>query len=140
RSAAAMQGVQTAYDGLYAPMLVPYSVAEPEDEKQYVPSGLEGYADGAYRNRFYSAKLRIEKLDSETHENLLHDGALFMLYRAERDETTGQVLFYEKDTTIRGSEEFLKAMGAEHIESLIRDEEGAGTLYSGVVKAGTPVC
>ena len=92
RSAAAMQGVQTAYDGLYAPMLVPYSVAEPEDEKQYVPSGLEGYADGAYRIRFYCAKLRIEKLDSETLENLRHDGALFMLYRAERDETTGQVL------------------------------------------------
>lgn len=140
RSAAAMQGVQTAYDGLYAPMLVPYSVAEPEDEKQYASSELEGYADSAYRNRFYSVKLRIEKLDSETHENLLHDGALFMLYRAERDETTGQVLFYEKDTTIRGSEAFLKAMGAEHIETLSRDKEGAGTLYSGILKAGTPVC
>ena len=94
RSAAAMQGVQTAYEGLYAPMLVPYSVTEPGDEKQYQPSQMKGYADGTYHNTFYSAKLRIEKLDGETHENLLHDGALFMLYRAERDERTGQVRFF----------------------------------------------
>ena len=140
RSAAAMQGVQTAYEGLYAPMLVPYSVTEPGDEKQYQPSQMKGYADGTYHNTFYSAKLRIEKLDGETHENLLHDGALFMLYRAERDERTGQVRYFEEDTTIRGTEEFLKVMGAERIEPLSRGEEGAGTLYSGVVKAGTPIC
>lgn len=140
RDAAAMQGVQTAYDGLYAPMLVPYSVVEPEDETQYAPSEMEGYADGTYRNTLYTAKLRIEKLDSETHENLLHDGALFLIYKAQRDETTGQAMFYEEDTTIQGSEEFLKAMGAEHIQTLRRDNQGTGTLYSGIVKAGTPIC
>ena len=37
-------------------------------------------------NRFFTAKLRIEKIDSETHENILHDGALFNLYAASRDD------------------------------------------------------
>lgn len=111
-----MQGVQTAYDGLYAPMLVPYSVAEPEDEKQYVPSGLEGYADGAYRNRFYSAKLRIEKLDSETHENLLHDGALFMLYRANGTRPPDRYCFMRKIPPSGGSRGILKAMGADTLK------------------------
>ena len=134
----AMQGVQTAYDGLYAPVLVPYTVTEPEQELIYDKDGFKGYADGKFRNTFYTAKLRIEKLDSETHENLLHDGALFMIYKASRDETTGDVLFYETDTLLTGSEEFLKAMGAENITPLKRG--GVGTRYSGTVKAGTPVC
>ena len=138
----AMQGVQKAYDGLYAPMLVPFSVLEPTDEKQYNASDFAGYADGKYRNTFYSAKLRIEKIDSETHENLLHDGALFMIYKAQRDEKTGYVKFYEEDTTIVGSEEFLKAMNAENIQPLERGGRalGVGEMFSGVVKAGTPIC
>ena len=148
RSVRAMQGTQTAYDGLYAPMLVPYSVLEPEQEAVYDPDTLKGYADGKFRNTFYSAWLRIEKLDSETHENLLHDGALFMIYKASRNETTGEVTFYEEDTSLTGSEEFLKAMGASDIKPLQRGEKtaadgkesGPGTLYSGTVPAGTPIC
>ena len=150
RSARAMQGVQTAYDGLYAPMLVPYSVLEPEQEGAYDPVSFKGYADGKFRNTFYSARLRIDKLDSETHENLLHDGALFMIYKASRDKKTGEVKFYEEDTVLTGSEEFLKAMGASGIQPLHRkktdkpssdsEEAGPGTLHSGTVKAGTPVC
>ena len=145
-----MQGVQTAYDGLYAPMLVPYSVLEPEQEGAYDPVSFKGYADGKFRNTFYSARLRIDKLDSETHENLLHDGALFMIYKASRDKKTGEVKFYEEDTVLTGSEEFLKAMGASGIQPLHRkktdkpssdsEEAGPGTLHSGTVKAGTPVC
>ena len=148
RSARAMQGAQTAYDGLYAPMLVPYSVLEPEQEAVYDPDALKGYADGKFKNTFYSARLRIEKLDSETHENLLHDGALFMIYKASRDKTTGEVQFYEEETVLTGSEEFLKAMGASDIKPLQRGkktvadgkEDGPGTLYSGTVPAGTPIC
>ena len=63
----------------------------------------------------YTARLRLEKLDSETHENILHDGAVFCIYAAKRDDTKdgeGKVLFYEEDTQIAGSEEFLTAMGA----------------------------
>lgn len=136
RDVRAMQGSLTAYHGKYAPMLVPYSVLEPEDDSAYTEE--TGFAEETFWNRFYSTRLRIEKLDSETHENLLHDGALFMLYKAERDEDTGLARFWEEDTVITGSREFLKAMGASDITPLERD--GAGELYSGVVKAGTPMC
>ena len=139
RSAAAVQGILTAYDGLYGPMLVPYTVTEPGREDVYVPEVFAGYADGNYRNTFYAARLRIEKLDSETHENLLHDGALFMIYKARRDQTTGEAKFWEEDTVITGTEEFLKAMNAVDIAP-VRRGMGAGELYSGTVRAGTPIC
>ena len=35
--------------------------------------------------RFMLQKLRIEKLDSETGENILHDDAVFAIYAASRD-------------------------------------------------------
>ena len=162
---AAMQGSQTAYDGHYAPMLVPYSVVrEPESG----PDSL-GYANVRFRNRLYTARLRLEKLDSETHENILHDGAVFRIYAAKRDDTKdgeGKVLFYEEDTQIAGSEEFLTAMGALDIRPVLRgrsfrsrlievpenrkrsatgargitDGLEATELCTGVVPAGTPVC
>ena len=87
--------------------------------------------------------MRIEKIDSETHENILHDGAIFQIYAAKRDDSpdgNGQVMFYEEDTTVTGSREFLEAMRAERITPVKRSQEdGAGTLYSGVVPAGTPI-
>ena len=138
----AMEGMQTAYDGKYAPMLVPWTVAEPASETtDTVQNGdgtasYKGYAYRKYRNIFYTSKLRIEKLDAETGENLLHDGALFTLYAAAREDgenTDGLVTFYGADTWIEGSKEFLEAMGA-------RDITQAGTLYSGIVPEGTPVC
>lgn len=162
---AAMQGSQMAYDGRYAPMLVPYSVVrEPESG----PDSL-GYASVRFRNRLYTARLRLEKLDSETHENILHDGAVFRIYAAKRDDArdgAGNVLFYEEDTQIIGSEEFLTAMGASDIRPVLRGrslwshlirapENGnrgavdtqdipdgleAAELCTGVVPAGTPVC
>lgn len=162
---AAMQGSQTAYDGRYAPMLVPYSVVrEPESG----PDSLD-YANVRFRNRLYTARLRLEKLDSETHENILHDGAVFRIYAAKRDDTKdgeGRVLIYEEDTQIIGSEEFLTAMGAADIRPVLRgrnlwshlievpentNRSAAGArgitdgletteLCTGVVPAGTPVC
>lgn len=138
----AMEGMQTAYDGKYAPMLVPWTVAEPASEAtDTVQNGdgkasYKGYAYRKYRNTFYTSKLRIEKLDAETGENLLHDGALFTLYAASREDgenTNGLVKFYGADTRIEGSKEFLVAMGA-------RDITQAGTLFSGIVPEGTPVC
>ena len=149
----AMQGIQTACEGKYGPMLVPYSVLDPI-KGTYEPEAFRGYADQKFRNTFYSARLRIEKLDSETHENLLHDGAVFMIYKAARDKETGKAQFYEKDTLITGSREFLEAMGASDITPIKREKErgekerqkaeekrtAPGMQYSGIVKAQTPVC
>lgn len=148
-----MQGVQKAYDGLYAAMLVPWTVTasenageEAEDSKLQAngESSYKGFDYIKFRNRFFTAKLRIEKIDSETHENILHDGAIFQIYAAKRDDSpdgNGQVMFYEEDTTVTGSREFLEAMRAERITPVKRSQEdGAGTLYSGVVPAGTPIC
>ncbi len=160
--AASMHGVLTAYHGKYAPMLVPWSVKASDNSASEVTdsqnqatgeSSYKGFSYAKFRNRLYTARLRIEKLDSETHENILHDGALFNIYAAKRDDGRdgdGKVLFYEKDTTITGTKEFLEAMGADHIQPIMRrsgwvdkltgKEYGPGNLCSGVVTAGTPVC
>lgn len=141
---AAMSGIQTAYDGLFASMLVPWSVTEPDDEAADTgatgtgESTYEGFGYRKFHNRFYSAKLRIEKLDSETHENILHDGAIFNLYAASRNDTAGgngNVQFYEEETIVHGSKEFLNAMGARNIQPWERE----GTRFSGLVPAGTPI-
>lgn len=161
----AMTGVQTAFDGKYSSVLVPWSVVIPEDEKtdsQPEASGessYQGYAYAKFRNRSYGARLRLEKLDSETHENLLHDGAIFRVYAAARDDSTygtGNVLFYEKDTMISGSKIFLEGMGASNITPWARertltdilyigrqkqeDDQGPGNRYTGLVPKGTPIC
>ncbi|WP_349673852.1 SpaA isopeptide-forming pilin-related protein [Lacrimispora sp.] len=141
-SGTTMKGMQTAYDGKYASMLVPWSVTEPADETtDTAPNGdgsssYQGYGYRKFKNTFYTSRLRIEKLDSETGENILHDGALFALYAASREEgenTDGKVKFYETDTRIGGSKEFLEAMGASNIIP-------PGQSYSGLVPAGSPVC
>ena len=93
-------------------------MTEPAAESAYDALGFTGYADGKYRNTFYAAKLRIEKLDSETGENILHDDAVFAIYAASRDTSKyseGEVQFYEKDTQVTASREFLEAMGAKKI-------------------------
>ncbi|MFR5731833.1 MAG: hypothetical protein ACLUD2_07680 [Clostridium sp.] len=108
----AMQGSQTAYDGRYAPMLVPHSVVIDAENT----SEASGYGNVRFRNRLYTARLRLEKLDSETHENILHDGAVFRIYAAKRDDGSdgeGRVLFYEEGTPRSAvQKEFLIAMGA----------------------------
>jgi len=142
---ATMQGAQIAYDGNYAPMLVPWTVVASDNavtevaDSSLSPNGESSYKGFGYtkfNNRFYKARLRIEKLDSETGENILHDGALFALYAASREDganTDGKVKFYETDTWIEGSKEFLEAMGAAGIVQ-------SGETYSGLVPAGTPIC
>lgn len=130
-----------SYDGKYAPVLVPWSVTETEDGNE-----LTGFAYQTFLNRLYQVKLRIEKLDAETGEPLLHDDAVFALYKADRDERKdgdGAVKRYERDTVIKGSKQFLEAMGAKNITPFARLmdwNEGAGTLCYGTVPEGTPVC
>lgn len=150
-------GEHTAYEGKYSAALVPWTITEPADGKA---DTFSGYATINFRNTFYLTKLRLEKLDSETGENILHDDAIFAIYGAERYTSTvdikeaiatgiygnnpndypeiGDVKVYTKDTTIMGSKEFLEAMKATNIQTARR--AGAGELYSGVVSAGTPIC
>lgn len=136
----AMNGMKTAYDKRYAPMLVPWSVPETKGEE----AAHTGFAEQGFLNRLYQVRLRVEKLDAETGEPILHDDAVFALYRAERDERKdgdGSVKRYDKPTVIAGSREFLEAMGAEHIVPFARGLPfGPGELFSGIVAAGTPIC
>lgn len=147
-----MTGVQTTYDGKYAPMLVPWSMTEPDAEAADCiqnPDGTSSYQGYAYRklrNTFYTVKLRVEKLDAETGEQIFHDDAVFALYAAERDDSAdgdGVVKRYGKDTVISGSREFLKAMGAQNITPFAREQKvngKPGKSYYGTVSAGAPVC
>lgn len=146
----AMEGMQTAYDGKYASMLVPWSVTEPAneqtdtDQNQNGASSYKGYGYRKFTNTFYKSRLRVEKLDSETGENILHDGAIFALYAASREDgetTDGLVKFYETDTKIKGSKEFLEAMGAEKISKVDNLQgEANQVVWTGIVPAGTPIC
>ena len=106
-------------------------------------SSYKGYAYRKYRNTYFTSKLRIEKLDAETGENILHDGAFFALYAAEREDgqdTDGLIKFYEQETLIKGSKEFLEAMGATQITPAARVLPDIGGLWTGYVPAGTPIC
>ena len=119
---------------------VPWTMTEPGQKEE-----MSGYFEVTARNRIYKAVLRVEKLDAETGEPILHEDAIFGLYRAERDEREdgdGVVKRYEADTMISGSRLFLEAMGAENITSFARGGTGTsdGSMFSGIVPAGTPVC
>ena len=149
---AAITGILTGYDGLYFQAFVPLTMEEPAESAGYQAESFLGYADVKFRNTFYTARLRIEKLDAETGENLLHDTAIFALYAAKRDtsgESEGEVLFYETDTRVTGSREFLEAMGAKEMKPVDAAAWIPSTFpwkapytgdYTGVIPAGTPVC
>lgn len=85
----AMAGVRTAVEGKFAPMLVPWSVREPEGGLTPKGAGADfnfrAFAQEDFENKYYSSKLRIEKLDAETGETILQDGAIFKIYAAKRD-------------------------------------------------------
>ena len=139
-----MTGALKARDGEYAQALVPWSI-KTADKKTLGEneSGDGGSAYGIFFDEPYKSRLRIEKLDSETHENILHDRAVFRIYRAVRDDSrygTGEVKTYKERTLITGSRLFLLGMGAEQINTVSRASLGVGELYSGFVPAGTPVC
>lgn len=150
------------HEGVFSSRKVPWSVVDPgglQEEKTgsvNQPNGESSYRGYGYRKFFnpeYSLKFRIEKLDAVTHENLLHDEAIFRIYKAQRNEDSygeGEVLFYQEPTMIYGSQAFLKSMKAEHIQPMRRGPTaellntdapaGPGVLYTGIVGAGTPVC
>ena len=134
-------GELTAYDKLYSAALVPWSVTAPADLNTYSSKDFTGYADVKERNSYYVSYLRVNKVDSETGEYILHDDAIFGLYAASRytsfdeieedakliedaDERArflmqfkpGDAKFYLKDTYIVGSKEFLEAMGATDLQ------------------------
>lgn len=140
-------GVLTGTDGQYFAALVPWTVTKPPAGGYDDGDQFSGYARVGFHNTFYRTKLRIEKLDSETGETILHDGALFALYSAEREDerkSGGRVKFYEQDTVIPGSREFLEAMGARDITPMARPmpfwEPVFKGNYYGTVRAGTPIC
>lgn len=135
-----MTGELTAYQNQYASMLVPWTVTAPADLGAYSAANFSGYADVNERDVFYTAMLRINKVDSETGEYILHDNAIFALYAGSRYNTfeeitkdanliddaaeravflaqfkPGDAKFYLKDTTIQGTREFLMAIGAAGI-------------------------
>lgn len=150
-----MTGELTAYEGKYASMLVPWTVTAPADKNEYSSADFTGYADVNERDGFYVTKLRINKVDSETGEYILHDNAIFALYAGSRYNTfeeinadasliadgneraaflaqfkPGDAKFYLKDTVIQGTREFLMAMGATDITPAAKGkavvETGAG--------------
>ena len=139
-----MTGVLTAYDGKYASMLVPWTVTNAEDLDSYSSAVFTGFADLNERNTYYYSKLRIEKLDSETHENILHDSAVFAIYKAERWETAGEgheagdVKFHDTDTLITGSKEFVESVAGNYKAEPVDPDDIYGE-YKAVVPAGTPV-
>lgn len=124
-----MKGVSTATDGKYAKALVPYSVLEPrygaviDDEgnigNRYSAArngsfNFVGFAKENFENRLYSSKLRFEKTDALTGDNIIHENALFKIYAAKRDvaekngkiEGSGHVLF--KTETVTGTRKELE--------------------------------
>lgn len=153
-------GELTAYDGLYAAALVPWTITEPADYSTYDAATFSGYADVNERNRFYTAYLRINKTDSETGEYILHDDAIFGLYAASRYNTfeeieadaelitdadekarflmqfkPGDAKFYLQDTMITGTREFLEAMKARDITPYAKGKQRS-TLNESMAEAG----
>ncbi|MCC2821009.1 SrtB family sortase, partial [Lachnoclostridium pacaense] len=114
-----MSGMQTAIDGKFAAMLVPWTVLAPAVDRvnpdtgnveTLTPSGsgkdfnFVAFAQEDFEDTYYSSRMRIEKLDAETGDNIIHDGALFKIYAAKREVEkngtntvtgTGDVLFGE---------------------------------------------
>ncbi len=145
----AIIGSTKAFENRYCHALVPWSMTIPEKElsdMEPMDSGESSYRGFAY-SKFvdipYKSILRIEKLDSETQENLLHDQAIFRLYKAQREESeyrTGEAKFYEEEIRITGSKEFLEGMGASNISKDSEGAAGQGDIYSGLISAGIPIC
>lgn len=85
----------SAADGKFENALIPWSLVAPgvykteDGQTSYREENYDDFVGWIYRdveNTFYKSKLRIEKIDSETKENILHDGAYFKIYKASRDQ------------------------------------------------------
>ncbi len=144
REGKTMAGSAAAHEGVYFHGFVPWTMAaDREEPAKGGADGFRGTALGEFTDIPFKARLRLEKLDSETHENLLHDGAMFRIYRGIRDESSpggGEAKIYEEETLVAGSREFLVGLGASNITKVPRTLLTAGLLYTGMVPAGTPVC
>lgn len=127
--------VPKVYDGSYTHREIPYTLTVPTSWTYYDSTSFTGFSDAVFTNELYYTRLRIEKTDSETHEDILHDDAVFAVYKAERDMSTGNVIFYEADTEITGSKEFME--GYCRKETVVPVSDG---VYKGIVAAGTPKC
>lgn len=127
--------VPSVYDGTFSHEDIPYTMTVPEGTEDYDSTLFTGFADVDMRNTLFYTKLRISKLDSETHENILHDDAAFLLFKAERDLTTGKALCYKNDTEVTGSQSFIEGYCLK--ETVRRNEDGT---WTGVAAEGTPVC
>ena len=148
---ATMTGKSTAIDRKFAKALIPWSVLDPRYGKVINDDGDIGnrepgleedgsfnfisYANEDVENEFYSSRLRIEKIDSETGENIIHEGALFKIYAAKRDISgdgsdnvtgTGNILFDENGIPLYN----------ESVQIVMQDESGAEV---GVFKAYTTI-
>ncbi len=135
---AAMTGVNTAVDGKYAAMLVPWTILEPAVDRvnpdtgnieTLTPSGsgadfnYVAYAAEDFENKYASSRLRIEKLDGQTGENIIHSGALFRIYAAKRDvEKTGA-------DTAGGSGKVLFGQAVDVHGDRVVDAAGRPVLY-----------
>jgi len=86
-----MTGELTAYEGKYAQMLVPWTVMVPADLDVYSSDDFSGYADVNMRDGFFTTTLRVNKVDSETGEYILHDNAIFALYAGSRYQSFEEI-------------------------------------------------
>lgn len=155
KDARSVTGQQTAYEGKYASMLVPWSVVKPADMKNYSSEEFTGCADVNERNTFKTATLTLRKVDAETGEQILHDDTTFGIYAASRYDTEEEIMkdaeklsgnektkfvnqfkpgdtkFYLEDTKVYGSREFLEAMGAYDIDYLLTLSDHKAKRYQG---------
>lgn len=150
-----MTGKSTAVDRVFAKALIPWSVLDPrygevindEGDIGNRDSGLEAdgrfnfvaFSNKDFENEFYSSRLRIEKLDSETGENILQDGASFKIYAAKRDISgdgaasvtgSGDILFdadgiplYDENEQIFMQDDSGAEVGVFKAYSTVRDGE-----------------
>ena len=140
---ATMKGMQTAVDGKFASMLVPWTVLPPAVDRinpdtgnveTLIPSGngrdfnFVAFAQEDFEDAYFNSRLRIEKLDSETGDSIIHDGALFKIYAAKRE--------VEKEGmgTVTGSGNVLYGEAVDWQGNPVADADGRRILYPRVGK------
>ena len=140
---ATMKGMQTAVDGKFASMLVPWTVLPPAVDRinpdtgnveTLIPSGngrdfnFVAFAQEDFEDEYFNSRLRIEKLDSETGDSIIHDGALFKIYAAKRE--------VEKEGmgTVTGSGNVLYGEAVDWQGNPVADADGRRILYPRVGK------
>ena len=134
----AMKGENMAIEGKFAPMLVPWSILTPETDRINPDTGnvetLKPGGMGAtfnyvafnqedFENDYFHSRLRIEKVDSETGENIIHDGALFRIYAAKRDVKKAGI------GSVAGTGQVLFGPAKDHEGNKVLDTDGKEILY-----------